>query len=97
MVEISYIKSQLFEFMTKIRESWQDFLLENSLKEIKENDDLSLEEYLNVAQKEWKEALDYFDNVTEPELVDHASFLLRAAESKYIYLLRKYKEEIQEN
>lgn len=96
-MEISHIKSQLFEFMTKIRESWQDFLLENSLKEVKENDDLSLEEYLNVAQKEWKEALDYFDNVTEPELVDHASFLLRAAESKYIYLLRKYKEEIQEN
>ncbi|MEJ6952423.1 DUF2508 family protein [Natronospora cellulosivora (SeqCode)] len=93
-MEIASIKNQFYALMERIRESWHDFVNEKAEVEKQES---SLEEYLGIAQKEWKDALEYFDNVTEPELVDHASFLLRAAESKYIYLLRKYKEEISGN
>ncbi|MFI5360221.1 MAG: DUF2508 family protein [Halanaerobiales bacterium] len=54
-----------------------------------------LEEHLREAYQEWKNALEYFDNATEPELIDHASFLIGAAERKYMYLLRLYKESGQ--
>ncbi|MFW5981496.1 MAG: DUF2508 family protein [bacterium] len=90
-MEIANIKSQFSAILEWFRVVWQDFII---AKEEKMTEELSLKDYLNLAKKDWQEALEYFDHVTEPELVDHASFLLRAAESKYIYLLKKYKEEI---
>lgn len=45
------------------------------------------------ARQEWISAKNYFDSVTEPELVDHAIFLMEAAQRKYSYLLRKARKE----
>ena len=97
LVEIASIKSRFFALRERLKEFWQDIIEEKETYEVIESQETSLEDYLSMAQKEWKEALDHFDNVTEPELVDHASFMLRAAESKYVYLLKKYKEEVQKN
>lgn len=87
---LTVIKDQFTALIERIKENWQPFLEE---KAIIEEHELSLEEHLDKARLEWKEAQNYFNNVSEPELVDHASFLLRAAESKYMYLLKKYKEK----
>ena len=38
------------------------------------------------------QAYAYFDRVTEPELVDASIFEIRAAQSRYDYLLRTIKE-----
>lgn len=38
------------------------------------------------------QAYAYFDRVTEPELVDASIFEIRAAQSRYDYLLRVIKE-----
>ncbi|MBI2915155.1 MAG: YaaL family protein [Firmicutes bacterium] len=43
------------------------------------------------ARLDWLSARRYFDNVTDPELVDHAIFLVEAAEKKYTYLIRTAK------
>ena len=53
------------------------------------------EDYLLVeeARKEWKSARDYFDAVTDPDLIDHAIYALEAAEKRYIYLLKRIREE----
>jgi len=59
------------------------------LKEIDRTNDLDKE--LNQAKDEWFKARKYFDSVSEPELVDHAIYLLEAAEVKYTYLLKKKK------
>lgn len=45
------------------------------------------------AKKDWQEARAYFNTVTEPELVDHAIYALGAAEKRYVYLLKKAREE----
>lgn len=48
---------------------------------------------IEEAKKEWQEARDYFNTVTEPDLIDHAIYTLGAAEKRYVYLLKKAREE----
>lgn len=55
----------------------------------------ALEEFfftLSKAQQEMYDAQNFFDNVTDPELVDHAIYKMEAAKSKYAYLLKQAKE-----
>ena len=40
---------------------------------------------------EWKAAQQFFECVSEPELVDYAIFEMEAARRRYIYLLNKQK------
>ncbi|MCL5046246.1 MAG: YaaL family protein [Actinobacteria bacterium] len=47
---------------------------------------------IEQARREWVAAKAYFENVSEPELVDHAIYLVEAAEKKYMYLLRKARD-----
>ena len=48
---------------------------------------------LESAKKEWEEAKNIFENVSEPDLVDYAIYNVEAAERKYVYLLRQIKNE----
>ena len=45
------------------------------------------------AKLEWLSAFSYFNNATDPELIDHAILLLEAAERKYMFLLNESKEK----
>jgi len=53
-------------------------------------DDFSV--MVQAAKQEWLNAKSYFNNATEPELVDHAILSLQAAERKYMYWLQRMKE-----
>lgn len=46
---------------------------------------------IEQAKQEWKQAANYFNNVSDPELVDHAILLREAAERRYMYLLKQAK------
>ena len=46
---------------------------------------------MNAAKQEWLDALSYFNQAVEPELVDHAIISLEAAERKYMYWLKQMK------
>jgi hypothetical protein len=48
---------------------------------------------LESACREWKYARLYFNCVTDPDLIDHAVFYIGATEKKYIYLLKRAREE----
>ena len=64
-------------------------------KKLKHNEKTEKEktlESLKKAQEEWKHKEKYFQSVTEPDLVDHAIYELEASRIKYIYLLKKIKE-----
>lgn len=50
-------------------------------------------ELVERARSEWLAARALFDNVSDPELIDHAIHLIVAAEKKYDYLLRRAKAE----
>lgn len=54
------------------------------------------DELLSVITKAHQELFDaenFFDNVIEDELVDHAIYRMEAAKSKYIFLLKKAKDK----
>jgi len=50
-------------------------------------------ESISQAREEWIAARNYFETVSDPDLVDHAVYLLGAAERKYMYLLKRAKNE----
>lgn len=53
----------------------------------------TLDESVEQARKDWLAAQEYFESVSDPELVDHAIHLVTAAEKKYMYLLKKAQEQ----
>ncbi|BBB90851.1 MAG TPA: YaaL family protein [Methylomusa anaerophila] len=53
----------------------------------------SLSVVVEQARQEWLYAQTLYDIVTDPDLIDHAAYLIKATEKKYIYLLRKARHE----
>jgi hypothetical protein len=47
---------------------------------------------IQAAQKEWGYARQYFNLVTDPDLIDLAIYHMGVAEKKYLFLLKKAKE-----
>lgn len=62
-------------------------LLEIYKKDFKNDLDRQLEK----TRKELIRTRKYFNSVSEPDLIDHAIYLLKATERKYSYLLKKKK------
>jgi hypothetical protein len=73
---------------------WQD-LIGRAAELLKKDDDKSSEllDSVENARKQWLSTKVYFDNVTDPDLIDHAIYTMTAAERRYIYLLRAAKEQ----
>lgn len=57
------------------------------------NGELTGYEAVQLAKQEWLSAIEYFHEVSEPDLVDYAIYSLHAAERKYMYLLAKARKE----
>lgn len=56
------------------------------------NDQRDMLAAVEQAHREWEAAQSYFASVVEPELVDHAIFVLEAAQRKYRYLMKLARE-----
>ena len=52
----------------------------------------NLLDLLEEARQEWTYAKIYFNNVTDPDLIDHAIYYMGATEKKYTYLLKRARE-----
>ncbi|MGE5589638.1 MAG: YaaL family protein [Bacillota bacterium] len=50
-------------------------------------------ELVEQARQDWLAAKSYFESVSDPDLVDHAIYLVEAAETKYMYLIRKARAD----
>ncbi len=48
---------------------------------------------INIAKDEMQDAQNFFDNVIEPELIDHAIYRMEAAKSRYAFLIKKAKDK----
>lgn len=53
----------------------------------------SLLQAVEEARREWFMTQNYYNSVSENDLVDHAAYLMQAAEKKYMYLLKKARSE----
>lgn len=68
-----------------------------NLLDVRHNDSLYDQEYfdilraVNQAHAEWINAQNYFNSVSEPELVDYAIYNMEAARKKYMYMLKQAK------
>lgn len=56
------------------------------------DENAELVELVERARVEWLAAKSYFENVSDPDLVDHAIHSVDAAQKKYMYLLRQARE-----
>lgn len=70
-----------------------DELLLNDNTQVEGDKNLSLVKLVEKAHREWQQAKSLFEEVGDPDLVDHAIFAMEAAEKKYIYLLKQAKKE----
>ena len=46
-------------------------------------------EMVEQARREWQDAQSYYNAVSDTDLVDHAVYMMQAAEKKYNYLLKQ--------
>ena len=53
----------------------------------------SLPEVIEQARQEWQNAQCYYNAVSDTDLVDHAVYLMQAAEKKYVYLLKQARSQ----
>jgi hypothetical protein len=53
----------------------------------------SLLQAVEEAKCEWLMTQNYYDSVSDNDLVDHAVYMMQAAEKKYMYLLKKARNE----
>lgn len=58
-----------------------------------EDERLTFLKTVEKARRDWLEAKEFFQFVSDPDLVDHAIHAIDAAEKKYMYLLKKAREE----
>lgn len=77
----------IIETMQKI----QVYISQGECMESKPLPDLSAA--VEEAKQEWLAAEHYYNTVTDQDLVDHAVYLMQAAEKKYMYLLKQARQE----
>ncbi len=68
----------------------QQILNFNIQKEIKEKDIMKA---IKEAYEQWESAKSYFEEVTEPRLIDYAIFLESAARMRYTFLVEEAREK----
>lgn len=61
----------------------------NFVNKDKERDEML--ENIRLAHKQWEDKVNFFESVTDPDLIDYAIFEMEASKLKYMYLLKKYK------
>lgn len=49
------------------------------------------------ALEDWQAAQNYFENVSDPDLIDFAIYDLEAAKRKYMYMLKKIRMDGEES
>ncbi|HHW98124.1 MAG TPA: DUF2508 family protein [Firmicutes bacterium] len=80
-----------FDLRTFFESALQKTALIKPEEEVAESSDSDMVALIEQAKQEWKQANNYFNNVSDPELVDHAILLREAAERRYMYLLKQAK------
>ena len=68
---------------------WNYLIVEDGVVKAKEEDEQDLLDAVEQARGEWLAAKAYFDSVTDPDLIEHAIYSIKASERKYAYLIKR--------
>jgi hypothetical protein len=80
------------EFLEKLMRL-KDVYLPSEILDENVGETPTLVELINKAKEEWDDAKKLFDEVTDPDLIDHAIYRIESAEKKYMYLLKLANSE----
>ncbi len=89
---IRNVTSGIFDYMSNITSNITSKII-NDDKVIKDPPYSDLPDAIEAARQEWLTARKYFESVTDPDLIDHAVYLMEATQRKYMYLLKKARQE----
>ena len=89
--------NSLKEFIKAKLLAFRDQFLPEEILDDETEKDLSLLEMISKAKEEWIDAKRFFEEVTDPMLVDHAIYRLESAEKRYMYLLKIANQEKLKN
>ncbi len=84
MAKIHRVISRVTSIATKL------LPIDNPIKEEAKEKEFS--EIVEQARLDWYAAASLFNDVSDPDLIDHSIYALEAAEKKYTYLLKKARE-----
>ena len=90
---IRNVTSGVFNYLSGVTSNVTSKIIiddDNVIKDPPYND---LIDAVEAAKQEWLIAKKYFESVTDPDLIDHAVYLMEAAQRKYMYLLKKARQE----
>lgn len=83
---IKYVKEEITSVIDKI-DSWLFAEPVDKINTI----EVDLIDEIEKAHKDWINSKIYFSSVMDPDLIDHAIYMEKAARKKYEYLLKKAK------
>jgi hypothetical protein len=75
--------------LTRVKNRFRPYLED---KNVIKKKDSTISDEVREAHEQWIDAKNYFDNVSEPELIDYATYRIEAARAKYMYLLNQLKK-----
>lgn len=75
---------------TGLWQGWLGRLHQTETRRARE-EERTLRQEMEAARREADAAEQYFQTVTDPELIDHAIFTMEAAKRKYVYLYRQLR------
>lgn len=62
-----------------------------------DEEQLNYIEEVKLAWRQWQSTISFFENVTEPELVEVAIYSMEAAKRKYVYMINNVDKYLNEN
>lgn len=77
----------------KVTEKVSEKLFYNPDEKILKAPKTTLDDELREAHQEWVRAQKFFEHVSDPDLVDYAIYNQEAAMKRYMYLLKKAREQ----
>lgn len=83
---IKYVKEEITSVINRI-DSWLFTEPVDKINKI----EVDLIDEIEKAHKDWVNSNIYFGSVMDPDLIDHAIYMEKAARKKYEYLLKKAK------
>ena len=75
--------------LTRVKNRFRPYLEEK--KVVKEREKTLFDE-IREAHSQWIDAKQYFNNVSDPDLIDYATYRIEAAKARYMYLLNQFKD-----
>lgn len=82
----------LFQVVSEAEEAAPAYPIDEAALLPKKTEDPLQAQRIQQALKAWQESIAYFENVSDPALIDYAVYDMEAAQKRYMFLLRSARD-----